>query len=233
MQARHFKSAGLFLFSEVKIIAVKFLTEKDDFPPVETANAIGLLAFGGDLSPKRLKEAYTHGIFPWYDSSQPILWWSPDPRMVLFPKNLKISKSMKRLLKKDFFEVSFNQNFKEVIANCALMKREGQEGTWITNEMQDAYLKMHELGLAESIEVWQDDRLVGGIYGIYLKEQKVFCGESMFAKVSNASKYGFIKMVENLKKRGVRLIDCQIYTEHLASLGAEEISREAFLKYLK
>ncbi|MGB7842004.1 MAG: leucyl/phenylalanyl-tRNA--protein transferase [Salinimicrobium sp.] len=212
---------------------MKFLTPKDDFPPVEKANAMGLLAYGGDLSPERLRKAYTHGIFPWYNSSQPILWWSPDPRMVLFPKNLKISKSMKQLLKKDFFEVSFNQNFKEVIANCADMKRDGQEGTWITSEMQDAYLKMHELGLAESIEVWQDDRLVGGIYGIYLKEQKVFCGESMFTKESNASKYGFIKMVENLKDRGVRLIDCQIYTEHLASLGAEEISREEFLKYLK
>lgn len=212
---------------------MKFLTPHDDFPPVDTANAIGLLAFGGDLSPKRLMQAYSRGIFPWYDSSQPVLWWSPDPRMVLFPENLKISKSMKQLLKKGVFEVTFNKNFKEVIANCAAMKREGQAGTWITKEMQEAYLKMHELGWAESIEVWQDEQLVGGIYGIYLREQKVFCGESMFTKVSNASKYGFIKMVEDLIDRGVRLIDCQVYTEHLASLGAEEIPRKRFLEYLQ
>ncbi len=212
---------------------MKFLTEKDDFPPVESANAMGLLAFGGDLSPKRLIDAYTHGIFPWYDSSQPILWWSPDPRMVLFPEKLKISKSMKQLLKKEVFQVTFNRSFEEVIDNCATAKREGQEGTWITVEMQEAYSKLHELGWAESIEVWQDGKLVGGIYGIYLREQKVFCGESMFAKVSNASKYGFIKMVENMKDRGVKLIDCQIYTDHLASLGAEEIPREEFLKYLQ
>ena len=212
---------------------MKFLTKEDDFPPVETANAIGLLAFGGDLSPQRLLQAYTHGIFPWYDSSQPILWWSPDPRMVLFPENLKISKSMKQLLKKGAFEVSFNRNFKEVIANCAVMKREGQEGTWITPEMQEAYIKLHELGPAESVEVWQDGQLVGGIYGIWLREQKVFCGESMFTKVSNASKFGFIKLVENLEKRGVELVDCQVYTDHLASLGAGEIPREEFLKYLK
>ena len=211
---------------------MKFLTEKDDFPPVDSANSIGLLAFGGDLSPERLMQAYTHGIFPWYDSSQPILWWSPDPRMVLFPERLKISKSMKQLLKKGAFEVSFNRNFEKVIQNCAAMPREGQQGTWITREMQEAYVKLHELGWAESVEVWQEGQLMGGIYGIYLREKKVFCGESMFTKVSNASKYGFIKMVENLKQRGVRLIDCQIYTEHLASLGAEEIPREEFLKYL-
>lgn len=211
---------------------MKFLTENDDFPPVESANALGLLAFGGDLSPERLIQAYTHGIFPWYDSSQPILWWSPDPRMVLFPGKLKISKSMKQLLKKEVFEVTFNKAFEEVIANCAAAKREGQEGTWITREMQEAYSKLHELSWAESVEVWQEGQLVGGIYGIFLKEQNVFCGESMFTKVSNASKYGFIKMVEKLKERGVRLIDCQIYTDHLASLGAEEIPREEFLKYL-
>ena len=212
---------------------MKFLTQQDDFPPVDCANAMGLLAFGGDLSPKRLIQAYTHGIFPWYDSSQPILWWSPDPRMVLFPEKLKVSKSMKQLLKKEVFEVTFNESFEEVIANCAAAKREGQEGTWITGEMQEAYGKLHELGWAESIEVWQEGELVGGIYGMYLREQKVFCGESMFAKVSNASKYGFIKMVEKMKERGVKLIDCQIYTDHLASLGAEEIPREEFLKYLQ
>lgn len=200
---------------------------------MEEANEIGLLAVGGDLSSERLATAYSRGIFPWYDNSQPILWWSPDPRMVLFPENLKISKSMKQLLKRDIFSVTYNSAFKEVVENCALVERNGQQGTWITSQMQEAYLKLHELGLAKSVEVWQDGELVGGLYGIYLKEKKIFCGESMFTRVSNASKYGFIKWVQKLRTLGVRLIDCQVYTDHLASLGAEEISREEFLKYLR
>jgi leucyl/phenylalanyl-tRNA---protein transferase len=211
---------------------LKFLRPQDEFPPVESANSTGLLAFGGDLSPKRLISAYSLGIFPWYDSSQPILWWSPDPRMVLFPEQLKISKSMKQILKKDVFEVTFNKDFVQVIKNCATAPRDGQEGTWITPHMQEAYKALHDLNIAQSVEVWQDNELVGGLYGIYLRDKKVFCGESMFAKKSNASKFGFIRLVQKLALEGVRIIDCQVYTDHLASLGAEEIPRSAFLKYL-
>ncbi|WP_261376886.1 leucyl/phenylalanyl-tRNA--protein transferase [Gillisia sp. Hel_I_86] len=188
---------------------------------------------GGDLSVERLLDAYNNGIFPWYDESEPILWWSPNPRMVLFPENLKVSKSMWQLLKKEAFQVTYNQDFIAVIENCAAIKRDGQNGTWITQEIKDAYLDLHHLGIVQSVEVWQKDELVGGLYGIYLKEKKIFCGESMFAKVSNASKYGFIKYVRKLKVEGVSLIDCQIYTEHLNSLGAAEIPRNEFLKYLE
>ncbi|GAB2760873.1 leucyl/phenylalanyl-tRNA--protein transferase [Salinimicrobium soli] len=212
---------------------MKYLAPDEDFPPVESANSLGLLAFGGDLSPQRLITAYKRGIFPWYDSSQPILWWSPNPRMVLFPEHLKISKSMKQLLKKDIFEVTYNQDFESVINACATVERGEQEGTWITPKMKKAYLELHEMGLASSVEVWEEGKLVGGLYGIYMKDKKIFCGESMFTKVSNASKYGFIKFVQKLQQEGIKLIDCQVYTEHLASLGAEEIPREEFLKYLK
>ena len=210
-------------------------TPEDDtyFPPVEMATEDGLLAYGGDLSVNRLLYAYTHGIFPWFEDGQPILWWSPDPRMVLYPKKLKVSKSMKQVLGNNSFHLTFNKDFKSVIENCASIKRDGQNGTWITSGMQDAYLKLHDLGIAQSIEVWQDGKLVGGLYGIYLKDKNVFCGESMFAKVSNASKFAFIKMVEKLRTAGVELIDCQVYTAHLESLGAEEISRAEFLKFLK
>ncbi len=203
------------------------------FPPVENANSQGLLAYGGDLSPERLKAAYKAGIFPWYSKDEPILWWSPDPRMVLFPHELKISKSMQKLFKKQEFEVSYNQAFDAVIENCATIKREGQEETWITPEMLTAYKELHKTGLAQSIEVWNNNNLVGGLYGIYLKEKQVFCGESMFTKVSNASKYGFISLVQKLEKEGVQLIDCQIYTPHLASLGAREIPRKEFIHYLR
>lgn len=212
---------------------MKFLGRNDDFPPVETANEVGLVAFGGDLSTERLIRAYATGIFPWYDNSQPILWWSPDPRMVLFPEKLKISKSMKQLLKKGIFEVSFNSAFEEVIKNCASIKRRDQHGTWLSSEMQEAYIKLHQEGYARSVEVWKDKNLVAGAYGIWIEEKKLFCGESMFTKVSNASKVGFIHLVQKLREEDVRLIDCQIYTEHLASLGAEEIPRGEFLKYLK
>lgn len=202
------------------------------FPPVETADDDGLLAIGGELSVKRLTDAYNRGIFPWYDASQPVLWWSPDPRMVLFPEKLKVSKSMKKLFLNNAFEVTFNLDFKGVIENCANIWRQGQAGTWITEEIQKSYLELHSLGTAHSVEVWDGNNLVGGLYGIYLKDKKVFCGESMFSTVSNASKYGFIKLVEKLRAEGVTLIDCQIYTAHLESLGAEEISRKEFLRFL-
>ena len=203
------------------------------FPPVETADGNGLLAIGGKLSVERLIEAYYHGIFPWYDASQPVLWWSPDPRMVLFPEKLKVSKSMKKLILRNAFEVSFNRDFKAVIENCANIWRQGQDGTWITEEIQKAYLELHKLGIAHSVEVWDGNNLIGGLYGIYLKDKKVFCGESMFATVSNASKYGFIKLIDKLRKEGVKLIDCQIYSAHLESLGAGEIPRKDFVEFLR
>lgn len=202
------------------------------FPHPELTHETGILAIGGDLSPERLILAYQNGIFPWYSDDEPLLWWSPDPRMVLFPDELKVSKSMRKLFRDEKFKVTFNQDFESVIRACAEVPRRDQDGTWITEEMIQSYLKLHQLGYAQSVEVYENEKLVGGLYGIYLKEKAVFCGESMFTKVSNASKYGFISLIEKLKEEGVQLIDCQIYTAHLASLGAKEISREAFLSYL-
>lgn len=201
------------------------------FPPVYLANKDGLLAVGGDLSAERLLLAYKNGIFPWYNQGEPIIWYSPDPRMVLFPKNLKISKSMKQIVRKNQFRATFNQNFSEVIANCKNSYRAGQGGTWITDEMEQAYVSLHKLGVAKSVEVWEGNELVGGLYGIDLGH--IFCGESMFSKVSNASKFAFIYLVQKLEKEHYTLIDCQVYNEHLDSLGAEEISRLEFLSYLK
>lgn len=203
------------------------------FPDPETADEQGLLAIGGNLSPECILTAYYSGIFPWYSENQPILWWTPDPRMVLFPDDLHISKSMRKLMREEAFEVTYNQNFEAVIKNCASVPRPGQDGTWLLPEMIEAYKKLHQLGYAQSVEVWKADKLVGGLYGMYLKEKKVFCGESMFTKVSNASKYGFMKWVQRLQEAGIKLIDCQIYTPHLASLGAREIPRKEFLAYLR
>ena len=204
------------------------LTEKIEFPDVSLATRDGLLAIGGDLSVERLLLAYRSGIFPWFEIEQPILWWSPDPRFVLFPNKLKISKSMQQFLKKTSLKVSFNKAFDEVIRNCSKIKREGQEGTWITKNMISAYTKLHHLGFAKSVEVWEDEALVGGLYGIDLGNN-VFCGESMFSKSSNSSKLAFIKLIEN---NNYKLIDCQVYTDHLKSLGAEEISRDSFLNII-
>ena len=206
-----------------------FLTNKIEFPNVTEASADGLLAIGGDLSTARLLQAYNNGIFSWFDTAEPILWWSPDPRFVLFPDDLKVSKSMKQILKKDLFKVTTNQAFKAVIENCAQAKRPEQHGTWITDEMIEAYFKLHQLGYAKSIEVWQNDELVGGLYGIAINDD-VFCGESMFAKVSNASKVGFITFIKN---SNYKLIDCQLHTKHLESLGAINISRADFISYLQ
>jgi leucyl/phenylalanyl-tRNA--protein transferase len=209
-----------------------YLLSKDlVFPSVYLANKDGLLAVGGDLSAERLLLAYKNGIFPWYSEGEPIIWYSPDPRMVLFPKNLKISKSMRQIIRKNQFRATFNQNFSEVIANCKNSYREGQGGTWITDEMEQAYINLHNLGVAKSVEVWEGNELVGGLYGIDLGY--VFCGESMFSKVSNASKFAFIHLVQELEKELYALIDCQVYNAHLDSLGAEEISRSEFLTYLK
>ena len=215
-----------------------FLLSKDlIFPPVHLANEDGLLAIGGDLSAERLLLAYKSGIFPWYNQGEPIIWYSPDPRMVLFPKKMKVSKSMKQLIRKNKFQITFNQNFKEVITNCKIITRKNQPGTWITNEMQEAYIKLHQKGIAKSVEVWQQNEedvskkeLVGGLYGIDLGT--IFCGESMFSKVSNTSKLAFIYLTQELKNKNYKLIDCQVYNSHLASLGAEEITRDQFLTYL-
>jgi len=209
-----------------------YLLSKDIvFPPVHLANQDGLLAIGGDLSLERLLLAYKSGIFPWYNQGEPIIWYSPNPRMVLFPDQLKISKSMKKLIRKGEFDITFNQNFSEVIAQCKSIPRNDQGGTWITDEMQQAYINLHKNGYARSVEVWKDDELVGGLYGIDLGT--VFCGESMFSKVSNTSKLAFIYLIDKLKKENYRIIDCQVYNKHLASLGAKEITREAFLTFLK
>ncbi|MFK7781936.1 leucyl/phenylalanyl-tRNA--protein transferase [Psychroserpens sp.] len=207
---------------------MEFLGKDITFPDVSKATKEGLLAFGGDLSTERLIAAYKSGIFPWFEDEGPILWWSPDPRFVLFPDKLKISKSMRQVLRNSDFEITVNKDFESVISNCSKMKRDGQLGTWITNDLKKAYIKLHELNIAKSVEVWLNGDLVGGLYGIDLGNG-MFCGESMFSKVSNASKVGFISFIQNTN---YKLIDCQVYTNHLESLGAEEIPRETFLKYL-
>jgi leucyl/phenylalanyl-tRNA--protein transferase len=208
-----------------------FLSKELFFPPVSEANSDGILAIGGDLSPERLLLAYKSGIFPWFEQGEPIFWWSPNPRMVLFLDELVVSKSMRNILNRNIFKVTFNQNFREVISNCQQVKRDGQNGTWITNDMIEAYCKLHELGIAKSVEVWQNDELVGGLYGIDLCH--VFCGESMFSKVSNASKVAFIALVNQLKKDNYKVLDCQVYNEHLESLGCREIDRTDFMEILK
>ena len=208
-----------------------FLLDDLVFPSVERANSDGLLAVGGDLSPERLVLAYENGIFPWFNEDELILWWSPDPRMVLFPDKIKISKSMRKIVQSNKFTLTKNLNFKLVLEYCSKVEREGQEGTWITADMKKAYLKLHERGMAHSYEVWENDTIVGGLYGVDLGH--VFCGESMFSLVSNASKFAFIHLARELSAKNYKLIDCQIYTEHLESLGAEEISRADFLAILK
>ena len=208
---------------------MRFLDDSVWFPPVEEATADGLLAVGGDLSVERLKLAYRSGIFPWFEQEAPILWWSPDPRFVLYPEDLKVSKSMKKILKQKTFRVTQNKAFDTVIKHCATAERQGQQGTWITHEMMTSYNKLHELGYAISVEVWQDDALVGGLYGVDMGNG-VFCGESMFTLVSNASKVGFMTFIKN---SDYKLIDCQVYTQHLESLGAQLIPRSEFLSFLK
>ena len=207
------------------------LTRDLYFPNVQEANEMGILAIGGDLSTERLLLAYRNGIFPWFEDNDPILWWSPNYRMVLFLEEFKVSKSMQNIINRNIFEITFNQDFKSVITNCSQVKRNGQNGTWIGHEMIDAYCHLHELGIAKSIEVWQNKELVGGLYGIDLGH--VFCGESMFSAVSNASKIAFIALVNHLKTNNYKLLDCQVYNEHLESLGCREIPREDFMKILK
>ena len=207
-----------------------FLTDELIFPPVDSANVEGLLAVGGDLSPERLLLAYQSGIFPWFDNDSIILWWSPDPRMILYPDQIKISKSMKKVIRNDQFRLTKNTCFKEVLEYCSSVPREGQDGTWITDDMKNAYIALHEKGIAKSYEVWEDDTLVGGLYGVDLGD--VFCGESMFSLTSNASKFAFIKLAEELQAKDYKVIDCQLHTDHLESMGAQEIPRKEFMKFL-
>ncbi len=198
-----------------------------DFPNPELAEKEGVLAVGGDLSTERLLAAYRQGIFPWFGPGEPILWWSPDPRAVLFPEELKVAKSMRPYFNQGKFGLTFDQQFETVMRMCGKVRRH----TWITREMLQAYARLHELGYAHSVEVWQDGQLVGGLYGLALG--RVFFGESMFTKVSNASKFGFISLVRRLQARGFRLIDCQQETRHLSSLGARPVPRKTFLAYLR
>ena len=203
-----------------------------EFPPVESATPEGLLAIGGDLNSKQLLKAYRRGIFPWYNADQPVLWWSPDPRLALFPNDLIISRSLKKILKKKPFRITLDQCFRDVLQGCAAPRQHQDEpDTWITQDMIEAYQRLHDLGYAHSVEAWQDETLVGGLYGVSIGG--CFFGESMFSAVSNASKTAFIHLVQQLQHWGFLLIDCQVTTSHLVSLGAVEISRSDFLKKLK
>ena len=210
-------------------MSLTILDENIWFPPFEDALEDGLLAMGGDLSTERLIKAYQEGIFPWYEGETP-LWWSPNPRFVMYPANLKVSATMKQVIKRQEFEFKTNTAFDQVIANCKKIKRAGQYGTWITPAVEKAYNILHQLGIAHSAEAWKGGTLVGGLYGI--KMGKLFFGESMFSNQSNASKFAFISYVKQLEAEGIVLIDCQVYTEHLESLGAEMIDRDLFKQLL-
>ncbi|MGB0879519.1 MAG: leucyl/phenylalanyl-tRNA--protein transferase [Polaribacter sp.] len=212
-----------------------WLSEKIEFPPYECITNNGIIALGGDLSSERLIYAYQHGIFPWFSEGEPIVWYCPEKRMVLFPEDLKITKSMRKIIQKNEFLITENKAFEEVIFNCKHIQRNDGLGTWITNDMEQAYIRLYKKGIAKSIEVWKfldtckkEKELVGGLYGLEINA--VFCGESMFSRISNASKLAFFYLVKN---KNYQLIDCQIYSEHLASLGAKEIKRNEFLEILK
>jgi leucyl/phenylalanyl-tRNA---protein transferase len=211
-------------------VAIYRLGRRIAFPDPANAEPDGLLAVGGDLSPERLLAAYSEGIFPWYDERSPILWWSPDPRLVLEPEALHVSRRLARTLRQGRFRCAADTAFEQVIRRCAARPRPGQRGTWITPEMTDAYVRLHQLGFAHSFEAWEGEVLAGGLYGVSLGA--AFFGESMFADRTDASKVAFARGVEWLRGRGVRLVDCQVRTEHLVSLGAHEITREAFLERL-
>jgi len=207
------------------------LSDNISFPPPHFSEADGLLAVGGDLSEKRLMLAYYMGIFPWYSNPDPILWWSPDPRMVLFPSELKVPRRLKRTLRNGTFRITMDTDFKQVISSCAEIPRKNEKGTWITPEMVDAYCRLHKAGFAHSVEVWHKGSMAGGLYGVAIG--RLFFGESMFNKKSNASKTAFVKLVEYLREKEFHLIDCQVTTEHLKTFGAREVPRTEFLKILK
>lgn len=211
-------------------MTIPFLKSINDFPLASSAEDDGLLAFGGDLSEEWLLAAYQRGIFPWYNEGDPILWWSPNPRMVLPTNGFKVSKSFRNVLNQKKYQIKFNSDFDSVIDECGSVARNGQDGTWITEEMREAYCSMHKLGWAHSVEVWDENVLLGGLYGLAVG--KVFYGESMFSKASNTSKLALYYLCEKLKELNVEIIDCQIYTDHLASLGAITMNRDDFTSYL-
>lgn len=200
------------------------------FPPVEEASYEGILAIGGDLSVDRLLLAYRNGIFPWFNEDEPILWWAPPERMVVAPSIYKVSKSIRNLLNQNKFKVTFNQDFDAVILGCQQIDRPGQDGTWLSDDFIESYTQLHKMGIAKSVEVWQDDELVGGLYGVDLGH--IFCGESMFSKVPNASKIAFVTLIKYLNENNYKLLDCQVHNDHLEKLGAIEISRDTFMKIL-
>jgi leucyl/phenylalanyl-tRNA--protein transferase len=208
-----------------------FLSKEIYFPPVDETSYEGVLAIGGDLSIDRLLLAYRNGIFPWFNEDEPILWWAPPERMVVVPSLYKVSKSIRNLLNQNKFRVTFNQNFSDVIFGCQQIDRSGQDGTWLSDDFIESYTKLHDMGIAKSVEVWQNDELVGGLYGVDLGH--IFCGESMFSKVPNASKIAFVTLIKQLNEKGYKLLDCQVHNDHLEKLGAFEISRETFMKVLK
>ncbi len=211
------------------MIQIPYIRYELSFPDVETATPDGLLAYGGDLSPNRLLLAYRNGIFPWYNADDPILWWSPDPRLVLFLDEFKLRKSLKKRMK--HFEIKYDTAFIEVMKACGSITREGQQGSWIIPEVIEGYSVLFDMGYAHSVEAWQDGKLVGGLYGVIIG--KMFFGESMFAQVSDASKVAFASLIEKLRADGFVMIDCQIPSPHLKSLGAREISRKEFIEHLQ
>ena len=213
-----------------KPMPVFTLSDRLSFPPPHLAIKEGLLAVGGDLSVERLLMAYRSGIFPWYSAGEPILWWSPDPRLVLYPDELRISKSLQKVIKRKSFDITYDLDFESVIQGCAEAKRAYGEGTWITDEMKAAYCELHHHGHAHSVEAWQEDKLVGGLYGVSIG--RAFFGESMFSRVSNASKVAFVSLVAKLRQNNVSLIDCQVRTDHLIRFGAREVPRKVFLEQL-
>ncbi|UJH66158.1 leucyl/phenylalanyl-tRNA--protein transferase [Allomuricauda sp. SCSIO 65647] len=212
-------------------LPIAFLGQELEFPPLDKASEEGLLAIGGDLSVERLLLAYRSGIFPWFNDDTLILWWSPDPRMVLFPQKIRVSKSMQKIMSNGRFRLTKNTDFEAVIDHCASVGRKDHPGTWITSNMKKAYLELYRKGHVHSYEVWQEDKLVGGLYGVDLGH--VFCGESMFSLVSNASKFALIRLADELAQKNYTMIDCQVPTPHLKSMGAEEISRKVFVDLLK
>ena len=212
-------------------MTVFLLTDKIAFPPAHLASKEGLLAVGGDLSRKRLLHAYRMGIFPWFSNDEPILWWSPDPRLVLYPHEIKISKTLKKIIRKGVFKVTMDTAFAQVITQCAQIRLQNNQGTWIVEDMIHAYCKLHESGFAHSVEAWYQGDLAGGLYGVSLG--RCFFGESMFTRISNASNVALVKLVEYLNTLSFDMIDCQLTTQHLLRFGAREIPRVKFLKQLE
>jgi len=210
---------------------VFYLTDENIFPPPHLAEKEGLLAVGGDLSQDRLLLAYRMGIFPWYSDEEPVLWWSPDPRLVIYPKEIKVSKTLKKIIKKEKFHITMDQAFAGVIRECAQIRADNNEGTWINEDMMKAYFRLHQSGYAHSVEAWYEGGLSGGLYGVSLG--KSFFGESMFTRISNASNVALVKLIEYLTALSFDMIDCQVRTEHMIRFGAREIPRDLFLQQLK